>query len=248
MSTRALLATEWLKLRTVRAPWLLAAAAVAITLVLAVQPVLQAGRGGPSIGTAGALLGVLGATGRGPLVALAFGALLVTGEYRHATLTATLLATPDRARLLGAKALTALLGGLVLGALSVLTALAVATAAGAVRADLVHADVLARVAGLLLAHPLYGLLGLGAGALLARFPATAVLLPLAWLLFLEGLVVGGMGRHLLPWSLGGATAALANAGDLPGVLPIWAGALLLTGFAAVLAVAGTARLTRSDIT
>ncbi|HEU4347876.1 MAG TPA: hypothetical protein VFR35_08815, partial [Actinoplanes sp.] len=65
----ALIRTELLALRTTRLPWALLAGAVLLTAVLAVNPVLTAGTGGaPSIGTAGALLAVLGATGRGSLV------------------------------------------------------------------------------------------------------------------------------------------------------------------------------------
>ena len=73
----AMVAAEWLKIRTVRVPAVLAGAVVALTAVLAVQPVLGAGRSGsPSLGTAGAMLAVLGATSRGPLIALVLGVLI----------------------------------------------------------------------------------------------------------------------------------------------------------------------------
>ena len=69
-----LVRTELLKLGTTRAPWLLAGGALALTVLLALQPVTRAGRdGAPSIGTVGAALGVLDALGRGALVALLVG-------------------------------------------------------------------------------------------------------------------------------------------------------------------------------
>jgi ABC-2 type transport system permease protein len=245
----ALVATEWLKLRTVRAPALLPVATVGVTLVLALQPVLGAGRQGrPSLGTVGAMLGVLDATGRGPLLTVVVGALVIAGEHHHATLATTLLQTPARTPVLVAKAVTAALVGLGLGLLGVVTTLAVGIPTGAVRSDLLNADIVWRVLGLLLAYPAYGLLGVGVGALVLRSQAAAVLVPVAWLLVMESLVVGSLDRHLLPWSLTGATAVLANAGDLPGVLPIWGGALLLAGVALLVLLAGVTRLARADIT
>lgn len=244
----ALVAAEWLKVRTVRMPGLLAAAAVALTLVLAVQPVLSAGRNGnPSLGTAGAMLAVLGATSRGPLVALVLGVLLVTAEHHHGTLTPVLLQVPSRARLLAAKAALAALGGLALGVLALATSLVVGLLSGAVRPDLLNADIVWRSAGLALTHPAYALLGVGIGALTFRSQPVAVLTPLAWLLFGEAMVVTSVDRHLLPLTLNGASAALANAGDLPGVLPIWAGGLLLAGCAGLAVAAGAVRLVRTDV-
>lgn len=245
----ALVATEWLKLRTVRAPALLAAATVGVTLVLALQPVLGAGQQGrPSPGTVGAMLGVLDATSRGPLLAMVFGVLVIAGEHHHGTFTTTLLQTPARTPLVVAKAVTAALVGLGLGLLGLATTLAVGVPAGAVRSDLLNADIVWRVLGLLLAYPAYGLLGVGVGALLLRSQAVAVMVPVTWLLAVESLVVGFLDRHLQPWSITGATAALANAGDLPGVLPIWAGALLLAGFALLVLLAGVTRVARTDVT
>lgn len=245
----ALVSAEWLKVRTVRLPALLAATAVALTLVLALQPVLSAGRNGsPSLGTAGALLAVIGSTSRGPLVALVLGVLVVTAEHRHATLTPVLLQTPSRARLLAAKSAFAAMGGLGLGLLGLATSLSVGALSGAVRPGLLNADIAWRVTGLALAHPLYALLGVGVGALAARSQPVAVLIPVVWLLFGEAMVVNVVDARLLPWSLNGAVAALANAGDLAGVLPIWAGGLLLLACASVAVGAGTVRTVRADVT
>ena len=245
----ALLATEWLKVRTIRLPVLLAAGAGALTLVLALPPVLGAGRrGNPSVGTAGAMLAVLDAMGRGPLVALVLGVLLVTAEQHHGTITPVLLQTPSRARLLLAKAALGVLAGGGLGLLGLVTAMAVGILSGAVTTDLMNADIAWRLAGLLLAHPAYALFGVGVGALAARSQPIAVALPVAWLLFGEAMLIQTVNRDLRPWGMTGATEALANAGNVTGVQPIWVGGALLLVFALLAVAGGTVRLARADVT
>src|SRR5918994_6573637 len=111
-----LVGTELLKLATTRAPWILMFMTMAITTLLGLQPVLNAGRNGaPSIGTVGAELGVLNAMGRGALVALVIGVLIMTAEFRHQTVSASLLSTPRRTELMTAKAITAIVTGLLQG-------------------------------------------------------------------------------------------------------------------------------------
>jgi ABC-2 type transport system permease protein len=244
-----LVAAEWLKLRTVRTPLLLAASTVALTLALAIPPVVGAGRDlRPSLGTTGAMLGVLDATRHGPLLALVLGVLVAAGEHHHATITAVLLQTPQRVRLVVAKALTAFLAGSGLGLLGLATALAVGVPSGAVRLDLLNGDLVGRALGQLAAYPVHAVIGVGVGALLARSQSVAVVVPVAWLIAIEGLAVGSVDRHLLPWTLTGATAALANAGDVPGVLSVPAGAAVLLGSMLLVLLAGAVRTARSDIT
>ena len=131
-SANAVLGTELLKLRTVRAPLMLVTVGALLAAYFALQPVVDAGRqGAPSIGTAASMLTVLSAAGRGQLLALVIGVLAVTGERRHRTLTATLLQSPHRVRLLCAKAVAAALSGLLLGLLSLAVAGGVAMTSGA---------------------------------------------------------------------------------------------------------------------
>jgi ABC-2 type transport system permease protein len=52
------------------------------------------------------------------LLALVLGALIITGEYRHKTITPTLLAEPRRGRVVAAKLSTGFAGGLALGVLT----------------------------------------------------------------------------------------------------------------------------------
>jgi ABC-2 type transport system permease protein len=247
MHTHDVLGTELLKLRTVRVPLLLVAAGVLLAAFFALQPVAGAGRqGAPSIGTAALMLAVLSAAAHGQLLALVIGVLAVTGERRHGTLTATLLRIPHRVHLLYAKAVAAALVGLLLGLLSLAVAAGVAMSSGALRGTLINRDVVLATAGQVLAYPLYGLLGVGIGALLMASQPIAVLLPVAWFLLLET-YVAALAGNLSAWLPRQLTAAFANAGDLPHLLPVWAGGLGLLGYGLLLAGAGATRLARSDV-
>jgi ABC-2 type transport system permease protein len=237
-------AAELLKLRTVRSGLLALPVAVLLTLWAALDPVVSAGRSGsPSLGTAGALLAVLGACSRGSYVSLVAGAVIATSDIRHGTVTSSLLVTPRRSAVLAAQAVVAVLVAVVVAAADLLVVLAVGLLSGAVDPAMVNPDIVLRIAGLLLACPLYALLGVGLGALLRSQPL-AVLLPVAWLAMLENLLVP---PALAAWSVGGVTAALGNSGDVAGALPVLAGGGLLAAYAAAALAAGSARLVRQDI-
>jgi ABC-2 type transport system permease protein len=245
---RTLVRTELLAMRTIGTTWALVVAAVLLTAGLTVNPVLNAGRAGqPSIGTAGALLAVLGGAGRGALVMLLLGVLTVTAEFRHGTLTATLLHTPQRSRVLTAKGTATAAVAAAVAVADLAVVLAVGLTTGAVQPALLNADIALHVLGLLLAYPLYGLAGVGIGALLMYQPV-AVLLPLAWAFVVENLVLRLLPPSAPRWSLGGASAALANAGDFPAVLPMAVGGIVLLSYALLLLGFGALRLARRDIT
>ncbi len=244
----ALIRTELLALRTVRTTWALLAAAFLLTTVSALRPVLGAGTAGaPSIGTAGAALAVLGAPARGALAMLVLGVLAVTVDFRHATVTAVLLRTPRRGRVLAARAAAVALVATAAAVAHLAVALAAGLAGGALQPSLLNADIVLRVLGLLLTYPLYGLAGVAVGALVGYQPV-AVLLPLAWLLFLEDLLVRLLAPAAAPWSVNGVSAAFANAGDVADVLPVGAGGAALLAYTLLLFACGAVRVTYRDIT
>jgi hypothetical protein len=244
-----LVRTELLKLGTTRAPWLLAGGTLALTVLLALQPVTRAGRdGAPSIGTVGAALGVIDAVGRGALVALLAGVLVVTSEFRHQTVGTTLLQTPNRIQLVVAKSAASSVVGLALGMAALLVGLGIGTVSGGVRPELVNSDIAVRVLGLVLTYPLYALLGVAVGALLTRNQPLAVIVPIVWLLGVEGLAMSALPRPAGTWSLQGVTAALQNAGNVPYLLPVWLGGGVLLSYALLLLAGGAFRLNRTDIT
>jgi ABC-2 type transport system permease protein len=243
-----LIRTELLALRTARGPWVLALIAILLTLGNALLPVIGAGQSGdPSIGTGGALLAVLGAISRGSAVCLILGVLAATRDFRHGTATATFLRSPRRVRVVIAKAAAAALVATGCGVLNIAVVLTVGLPSGAIQASMLNPDVLLRETGLLLAYPLYAVLGVGIGATLLYQPL-AVVLPLAWLLFAESLLLHLAPKSWRPWSLDAVTAALANAGDYPHVLPVPAGGMALLGYAVLLVSLGAMRVARRDIT
>jgi hypothetical protein len=71
--------------------------------------------------------------------------------------------------------------------------------------------------------------------------------PLLWFVVVEQLLPSfGLG-WLVPWTPRGASTALVI-GSSPGVLPAWAGGLLLAGYGLALTVPGARRIARADIT
>jgi ABC-2 type transport system permease protein len=245
MST--LVGTELLKLRTTRATWGLLAVALALTcarLWLVVRGVGTVDAAAP--GSAEAAMAVLGAAGTGTLVVVLAGVVVVTGEYRHQTVTATLLRTPHRPRVLAAKAIASALAGMAAGAALLATSVVVGLAAGATDPSVLGSVLAPMTPGFLLATALYAVLGVGIGALINN-QTVAMVVPLLWFLVIEQLIPSyGLG-WLIPWTPGGASTALVGASS-PGVLPVWAGGLLLAGYGLALVAPGARRIARADIT
>ena len=241
----ALVRTELLKLYWTRATWGFIGAAVLLVLVRV--ELLLAGVGqvaGPAPHSPQLTLDVLGTSGLGVFVITLLGVVTVTREYHNATLTSTLLTTPNRRRLVLAKVIAAALAGAALAALLFLIVAVAGVASGDVKIT-VDASMIRFVVGGLMSAACWAWLGSAVG-LLVRHQAAALLLPLLWLLVVETLLSSYGLRMLLPWTPGGATRAMSG-DQFAGVLPVWAAGLVLVGYGAVLTVAGTRRLVRSDV-
>ena len=115
-----LIRAEALRLRTIRSYWLLATGAIAL---IACGVAATAAATSFTHGTNPAR-STLAIAGLAQTVALIAGALSVTTEYRHKTITPAVLITPRRAQLVAAKLITLAAAGLVFG----LAATGVATA------------------------------------------------------------------------------------------------------------------------
>jgi len=244
-----LVRAELLKLATTRAPRALVIGTVVFVALAALRVSADAGRRGTaSIGTTGAALDLLDGYRLASVAAAVLGALVATGELRHGTVTAYLLRAPHRSR--GVLAKGAAVGVLTTGiALAGLIAVGVVgLGSGALTSGVPTLDVGLPAAGLLLTYPAYGLLGLGLGLLLPRYHALVAVLPAAWLLLLEDLVLGSFARPIPPWALSRVSASAASALDVHPLLPAWAGALVLVGYALALCGAGAVRTHRLDIT
>ena len=251
MTTRHLVRAEYLKLRTTRVVWALFGATVALSAASVAGTVSTFSEPGSAVELASAqgIRGVMNAADAGSLFVLVLAILAVTGEFRHGTAAQTFLAEPRRERVVAAKLITFALVGLafsiVASAVSVAIALPWLDAKG-VSVPLAHREVRLVLTGVVVASVLYGLVGVGVGALV-RNQAAAVVGSVVWLLVVEGVFI-----NLVPdvgaWLPGGAAAGLTRGILLSGeeLLPMWAGGLLFLGYSVVLAGIGTRAVLRRD--
>lgn len=194
--------------------------------------------------------------GVGYLLTLTIGVLQIGSEYRHKTITATFLAVPRRAKVMLAK-VAALLG---LGGLYGLISLAGSVAVGAVVLDargvnpFPGGEIARTLALSLLVLGLWGLIGLGVGILIPnQVAAILIAVGVAWIV--EPLIGFGLtfwdwgGQHIAPYLPSSATNAMVNSVQNANEIRLdwWGGALVLIGYAAVLAGLGVWRTLRSDI-
>jgi ABC-2 type transport system permease protein len=157
---RALLRTELIKLRTTRTFVALTSAAVGISLLITV---LVASITEP---TEDEVLTDVFTSDVSSLFILVLAVIGISGEWRHRTITSSLLAAPDRVRFLAAKTIAFAVAGLVL---SVLIALAVTIAGFAILSarDLPTpelGELLEQYARNALVAALLGAFGVGVGA------------------------------------------------------------------------------------
>lgn len=195
----------------------------------------------------------------GYLLTLAIGVLTIGSEYRHQTITATFLAIPRRGQVMGAKVVALLVVGVFYGLLSLAGAVGagslVLTSKGV--APFADASIWRTLALSLLVLGLWALIGLGAGILIPnQVAALLISVAVAWIVEpVLGLVLAltEWGRNVSPYLPSRATSAMveATSGGFDGQpieqLSWWAGALVLTAYAVVMAGLGTWRTLRADI-
>lgn len=187
------------------------------------------------------------------------GALSVTGEFRHRTMTPTLLAEPRRGVVLTAKLVAIVpfaiavslagVAGTVLGGAATLGILGEPTLLGD--------SAVQRTIGLsVVALTLWALVGVGFGSVLSNQVAAIVVLiaftqfvePLLRLLLASWDATEALSRFL-PGAAGEAIAgsSLYVSSGLADLLPPWQGALTLTAYAVILVVVGRLTTFRRDI-
>jgi ABC-2 type transport system permease protein len=244
-----LIRAELAKLRTTRTTPVLLAAMAAYAIITVIFNVTVAGTQGNPPLDADSLRHLMASPSRVISgAALLVGILALAGEFRHQTITQTFLVTPDRGRVVAAKLAAGALAGLVFAVASTVAVLAVGLpwlAAKGVPIQLTGA-VGQKVAGVLAAATLSGLLGVAVAALV-RNQVAAVVGTLLWLLVIEGILPAVLRAPTLPrWLPGGAAAALTDPGGR--YLSMWAGGLLLAGYGLILAAIGSRLTLRRDIT
>lgn len=187
------------------------------------------------------------------MFALIIGVLGTTGEFRHGTITPTLLAAPDRPRLVAAKVVAHIIAGMILGALAFLVAGGLSTVileSRSVESGLQMSEFLEIFAGGTLAAGLYAAVGIGLGALIGN-QVVGIIVPVIYLFVLEALLAEIPGMDWLgDYGLNGTAAGMAQLTDATFsddlLDPVPAG-LVLLGITAVFVAAGTLRLARRDV-
>ena len=172
--------SEWIKLRSARSNLVLlilaAAVPIALTLLLAftVQPEDLTAEDTFDLVLVGDYIGQL-------LIGV-LGVLVIGQEYRHTTIRVTFTADPNRGRVMTAKALVVAATGLVVGGVATLFSYVLGNAILTSRdMELVleGSTQLRALAGAVILFALYGLVGLGLGAII-RATAGAITLLVVW--------------------------------------------------------------------
>jgi ABC-2 type transport system permease protein len=186
----------------------------------------------------------------GAVFAGLLGAMSITGEIRHGTIRPTFLVTPRRVRVVVAKALASLSVGAGFGLMATALAAGVGTAALGARGienQLDGDDYALFLAGGTVAAALWAAIGVGVGALIRSQVPTLIGI-CAWLLFVEGLLVGDLtGVGDVGRFAPGAAAAAISGQDPDTLLAPAAGLVLLALYAAAASLAGALATERRDV-
>lgn len=240
---KALLAAELIKVRTTRTFFALAGVAIATSLLLAV---LVASLTEP---TSDSVLSDVFASDTSSIFILVLAIVGITGEWRHRTITSSLLAAPDRLRFLLAKTIAfAVAGALLSIAIAVAIAvlgLAILSARGLPTPPM--GDIVSLAARNAVVAAVLGGFGVGVGALVRNQPVAIVGIFVVALI-VEPLLLGlapSVGRFgpiiALP---NGFTDVSSDNEDFFSPLPAL---LLMLAWVAVLFAAGAALLRQRDL-
>ena len=145
------------------------------------------------------------------ILVFVLGVLGITTEFRYQTITPTVLQTPSRWAIVTAKMITYALVGIIYAFAAVVIQLLVAgpwLSAKGISVDYGSSDVLGSLVAVFGVVALYGIVGLGVGALI-RNQIVAVVVGIVFLLILQNILVAIPGvKHVFPFMPGGATAAI----------------------------------------
>ncbi|GAB2486523.1 hypothetical protein [Jatrophihabitans fulvus] len=246
----ALVKAEFLKVRTTQVWFWLLLAAMAVSGLLVVGGIASqqslAGDDVPNL---------FASSATGYVVTFVLGVLGVTTEFRYQTITPTVLITPSRWVVVTAKMITYAVLGVLYAAAAVIVQLAIALpwlSSRGVDVDFGDGDVQRAIIGVFAVLALFGIIGLGVGALL-RNQIVAVVVGIVFLLVLQPIIGAVPGiKHVFPYLPAGALNAILISGDrdFNGVtlLPVWGGVVALLLWAFVPAILGSALTLTRDIT
>jgi ABC-2 type transport system permease protein len=240
--------------RLTRSMWLLAAISVVASIGWAVLQVVVFMT--PQTVTERSVNAAYSMAQQGYVFALIIGIIVVASEYRHRTITWALLVTPRRGHVITAKLLASTVIGLLLGVgAAAVTTPVVAILLSAYDYPVWTQDVPWVLLGSIVSVALWCLLGAAVGALIRNMVA-AITVAFVWVFYIEWALVmlvpdvgrwtpTGAGKAVSGWTRDALSSGPFAAGDL---LPVWAGGLLMIGYAVAAAVAARLISVRRDVT
>jgi ABC-2 type transport system permease protein len=247
-----LVRAEFVKLRTTQVWfWLLLAAVAVTTLLLVAQLAPHDG-----VTNDDDVYNVFTSSGTAYVVVFVLGVLGVTTEYRYQTITPTVLTTPSRWTLVTAKMIAYALLGAIYALICVIVQLAVALpwlSTKHIHVSLTENHIPAALLGVFLVVALFGIVGLGIGALL-RNQIVAVSVGVIFLLVIQNVLVAIPGvKYAFPYLPGGAVASIftvVGSRDANGatLLSPAGGVIVLVLWAFVPAILGAMFTLNRDIT
>ncbi|MDT4986044.1 MAG: type transport system permease protein [Micromonosporaceae bacterium] len=247
-----LIRAEFVKLRTTQVWfWLLLSAVAVTTLLLVAQLAPHDG-----VNNENDVYNVFTASGTAYVVVFVLGVLGITTEYRYQTITPTVLTTPSRWALVTAKMIAYALLGAIYALICVIVQLAVALpwlSSKHISVSLTENHIPAALLGVFLVVALFGIVGLGIGALL-RNQIVAVSVGVIFLLVIQNVIVAIPGvKYAFPYLPGGAVASIftvVGSRDVNGatLLSPAGGVVVLLVWAFVPAILGAMFTLNRDIT
>ena len=248
-----LVAAELLKVTSTKM-WLGMLAGVVFFIAIGIASSIfapeQPGFAAPRLTTPEGIRNLFANAGGAYVFAIIIGALGMTQELRHQTLTSTLLAEPRRNRVTGAKMAAYAVVGAFYGLIGVVVGYALAFALLPLKehTDIAFTALWQIAGGAILGSALFAVLGVAVGTLV-RNQIAAILGILVWVLLIEQLVVAFL-PSVGKWLPGGALAGVLQTTGVNGTtyLPVWAGALVLVGYTALFAAIAALTTQRRDIT
>ena len=240
-----LLSAEIFKLRTTRTFYGLLGGALALVLVIVI-PVSAFATFSPTDQPLNDMMGVVGLM---QAFVLVLGILSITSEFRHGTITPSLLVIPHRLQLTVAKLVASVAVGLVLGLLTTVLVTLIVKGFGSARDFDTTGDTAKLIVGGTLATGLYAALGVGVGAL-ARNQVGAIIGSLVYIFVVESLVglIPGLDDFIPKYGLGGVSSSLFGLDSGEDRLGQVAGGLLFAAYAGVFLVAGALMMRKRDVT
>jgi ABC-2 type transport system permease protein len=248
-----LIRAEFLKLRTTQVWFWLLLGTVAVSALLIVAQIAPH----DGVRTAQDVPDMFASSSTAYVVVFVLGVLGVTTEFRYQTITPTVLQTPSRWAIVSAKMITYAIVGVAFAIVAVGVQIAMAVpwlASKNVDVDFGNGHVRHAIVAVVAVLALFGIVGLGVGALV-RNQIVAVVVGILFLTILEHLflLIPGV-RHIWPYLPGPASSAIMfTSGDNSPVdhvhlLSTWGGVIMLLLWAFVPAIVGAAFSMNRDIT